>query len=261
MKHNVVREVSARLVASLAAIFFILTVAPALAGDRAELNVLGYSEDARYFGFEEFGTFDGSGGHYSHIYVVDLKDDSWVKGTPFSTETFDDAEDNPLPLSAVRTKTAALAAPLLKQLKIDAPATTLVLLGDGVPDADGKTMSTAFPSCCGPNNTDESGNLTLTLSTFPSKMTGDCQVDTAFGFALEAKYADGTSAELHKDGDTLPKSRSCPQDYRLYSIIAPFEQFGPRVALISSYPFDFEGTSRRYLAVPVDGWQSPADSE
>ena len=258
MTRIVVREVSARLAASLVALLLLLL--PAIAGDRAELNVLGYSADGRYFAFEEFGTFDGSGGNYSHIFVVDLKDDSWVKGTPFSTETTEDETDGPS-LADVRGKTAALAAATLKQLKIDTPASTLVLLGDGVPNADGKTMSTAFPSCCGPNNTDESGNLTLTLTTFPSKMAGDCQVDTAFGFALEAKYADGTTAQLHRDGDTLPKSRSCPQDYRLYSIVAPFEQFGPRVALISSYPFDFEGTSRRFLAVPVDGWQKPEVSE
>ncbi len=245
----------------LAALFATLAAPAAFAGDRAELNIIGYSPDYRYFAFEEFGEFDGSGGHYAHIFVVDLKDDSWVKGTPFSTETYDDAEPSPQPLAAVRTRTATLAAPLLHDLEIGAPATTLVLLGDGVPDADGKTMRAAYPSCCGPDDTDPAGNLTLTLSTFPSKMAGECMVDGALGFALTARYADNTTAELHRDGATLPRSRSCPQDYRLYSVVAPFGQFGPRVALVSSYPFDFEGTSRRYLAVPVDGWRPAEHSE
>ena len=70
--------------------------------------------------------------------------------------------------------------------------------------------------------------------------------------SVPGPYRHGTSGELHKDGDTLPKSRRCPQDYRLYAVVAPFEQFRPRVAIISSYPFGFEGVDRRFLAVPID---------
>jgi predicted secreted protein len=240
----------ARLVASL--LLSLLSVLPALAGDRAELNVLGYSRDLRYFAFEEFGVHDGSGGNYAHIYVVDLKTDSWVDGTPFSTDQDGDPDQVAPDLPAVRGKTLSLAATMLGDLKIDVPASTLMLLGDGVAAADGKTMTAAFPSCCGPNDTDASQSLTLSLSIFAAKSAIECPVDEAFGYALTATFADGTSRELHRDAASLPKSRSCPQDYRLYGIFAPFEQFGPRVALVSSYPFDFEGTSRRFLAVPID---------
>lgn len=241
----------ARLVASLL-LLLLLSALPALAGDRAELNVLGYSADLRYFAFEEFGIHDGSGGNYSHIYVVDLSTDSWVTGTPVLTDQDGDPDDVAPDLAAVRAKTMSLAASLLGALKIGVPATTLVLLGDGVPEADGKTMTTAFPSCCGPNDTDATVGLTLRLTTFTAKSAIQCPVDDAFGYALTATFADGSTRELHRDGANLPKSRSCPQDYRLYAIFSPFDQFGPRVALVSSYPFDFEGTSRRFLAVPID---------
>jgi len=250
MLHRVAEAALARLAASL--ILFLMSLMPALAGDRAELNVLGYSKDYRYFAFEEFGEFDGSGGNYAHIYVVDLSDDSWVPGTPFSTEQNGDTDDVIPSLAAIRAKTMSLAAPMLQDLKIEVPATTLVLLGDGVAKADGKTMTTAFPSCCGSADTDETAALTLTLSMFPSKSAVECPVEEAFGYTLSATFADGTSGELHKDGDTLPKSRRCPQDYRLYAVVAPFEQFRPRVAIISSYPFGFEGVDRRFLAVPID---------
>ena len=240
----------ARLAANL--LLLLLGVLPALAGDRAQLNVLGYSQDLRYFAFEEFGTFDGSGGNYAHIYVVDLKTDSWVTGTPFSTEQNGDPDQVAPDLPAVRAKTMNLAAPMLADLKIDVPATTLVLLGDGVAGADGKMMTTAFPSCCGPNDTDSTQALNLALTTFAAKSAIDCPVDEAFGYTLTATFGDSTSRELHRDGANLPKSRSCPQDYRLYGVFSPFEQLGPRVALVSSYPFDFEGTSRRFLAVPID---------
>src|SRR3569623_1389628 len=86
MKRNVVLAATARLAASLFALI-LLTVAPALAGDRALLNVLGYSEDGTYIAFEEFGVLDGSGGYYSHIFVVALEKDSWEKGSPYSLET------------------------------------------------------------------------------------------------------------------------------------------------------------------------------
>ncbi len=250
MPRRAVRWASARLAASLA--LFLLLLLPAMAGDRATLNVLGYSEDLHYFAFEEFGTFDGSGGNYSRIYVVDLGTDSWVAGTPFVTEQQGDTDGILPPLPSVRATTLRLASGMLASLKIDVPATTLVLLGDGVADADGKSMRTAFPSCCGPADTDETQALTLTLTTFDAKSAVPCPVDEAFGFALSASFADGTVRELHRDGSDLPKSRSCPQDYRLYAVFAPFEQFMPRVALVSSYPFDFEGTSRRFLVVPID---------
>ncbi len=34
---------------------------PTLAGDRALIDVIGYSDDLRYLAFEEFGVQDGSG--------------------------------------------------------------------------------------------------------------------------------------------------------------------------------------------------------
>jgi predicted secreted protein len=252
MARSAGRVALARLAASLVLLLAFFGT-PGLAGDRAGLNVLGYSKDLRYFAFEEFGVRDGSGGNYSHIFVVDLSDDSWVDGTPFLTDQAGDTDDVAPKLDAIRAKTAGLAAATLTSLKISVPATTLVLLGDGVPEADGKTMSAAFPSCCGSNDTDASVAVSLALTTFASKSAAPCSVDTALGYALTATYADGSSHELHRDGDTLPKSRSCPKDYRLYAIVAPFEAFQPRVAIISSYPFDFEGVSRRFLAVPIDG--------
>ena len=55
---------------------------PAVAGDRALIDYVGFSADFRYFAFEEFGIQDGSGFAYSNIFVVDLATDSWVVGTP-----------------------------------------------------------------------------------------------------------------------------------------------------------------------------------
>jgi predicted secreted protein len=50
----------------------------------------------------------------------------------------------------------------------------------------------------------------------------------------------------------LPKSRGCPVDYRLYAVVAPFQQLAPRIAFVSLYRYGFEGPDRRFLAVPLD---------
>ena len=48
-----------------------LAGSPAIAGDTAELNILGFSGDSSIFAFEEYGVQDGSGFPYSTIYVID----------------------------------------------------------------------------------------------------------------------------------------------------------------------------------------------
>ena len=81
MKQSVASGVSARRAFASLALVLGLAV-PALAGDRALLDIVGYSSDDRFLVFEEFGIQDGSGFAYSSIYAVDLIEDSWVVGTP-----------------------------------------------------------------------------------------------------------------------------------------------------------------------------------
>jgi predicted secreted protein len=249
MKQNVVLAATARLAASLVALA-ISAGAPALAADRANLNMLGYSEDGRYFAFEEYGIHDGSGGNYSSIYVVDLPADKWVYGSPFSVDEGGDMDETP-PLSETRAKALAKAQEKLKPLKIDTPAEILALLGDGVPDADGKQMVFANTLCCTPGATQDP-RFTLSLTTFPAKLDEDyCAEMASVGYALS--FNDGTTTTvLHRDGDSLPRSRGCTLDYRLYAVVAPFEGNGPPVVVISSYPFGFEGPDRRFLVVPIN---------
>jgi predicted secreted protein len=227
----------------------VLTAVPALAADRALLDIIGYSPDGRYFAFEEYGVHDGSGANYSHIYVVDLPADKWVYGTPFSVEENAETDQMP-PLAATRAKALAKAQDKLAPLGIDTPAQILALLGDGVPDSDGKTMVYADTFCCSPGATGDA-HFTLSLSTFPAKFDEDYCADMgSVGYALTISGGD-TTTTLHKDGATLPKSRGCTLDYRHYAVVAPFKGEVPPDAIVSSYPFGFEGPDRRFLAVPI----------
>lgn len=250
MRQNAVRAALARLGASLS--LFLLMLVPALAGDRALIDFIGYSEDGQYFAFEEYGAQDGSGAAYSHIYIVDLAADSWLDGTPISVDAVEDADPEAKPLPKVRAEARAKAAKQLAALQIDVPVEIVSLLGEGVIDADGMSMVFSTPSCCGPGQTQDD-QFTLTLTTFPI-ISGDsyCAEMSPVGYALT--ITDGTDTiELHRDGNKLPKSRGCTTDYRLFAVVQPFEGgAGGRMAIVSSYRVGFEGPDRRFLAVPID---------
>lgn len=245
MKRNVALAVSARLVASFLGLSGL--VAPALAGDRALIDFIGFSPDAQYFAFEEFGIRDGSGFPYSSIYVVDLSNDSWVAGTPFRAE----AEDEFTPLLAIRAEAMSEAFVAIDQYDISFPAEIAALIGDGARGADGKTLAFGQP---GYDAGTMSQERQLALSTFAATSLEDCVEyfgTEPLGFALELTGG-AEAVTLHRDEGALPKSRACPLDYRLYAVVLPGLD-APRetgVVMVSVYPGGFEGPDRRFLAVP-----------
>lgn len=247
MIRNVVKAASARLAASLFGLM--LMVVPSLAGDRALIDFIGFSEDGQYFAFEEYGVQDGSGFAYSNIYVVDLAADKWVSGSPFRVQADDETYETPL--RDIRDEAMGEAQEMLDELGIVQPVEILALLGDAVPDNDGKRLEFSVPMCCGPGQTQDD-RLALEIETFDVTTTDDyCIEMEPVGYALTFVNEDDV-VELHRDGDVLPASRGCTLDYRLYAVVQPFWDAGSRVAIISSYPFGFEGPDRRFLAVPID---------
>ena len=81
---------------SLALAFAVSFPVMALAGDNADLEILGFSPDGGTFAFEEYGVEDGSGFPYSNIYMIETDADEWVEGTPVRVRLEDDgasAED------------------------------------------------------------------------------------------------------------------------------------------------------------------------
>jgi predicted secreted protein len=245
MKPNEAWAGMARLVASALAV--LVLAGPALAGDRALVEVIGYSENGQYFAFEEFGIQDGSGFAYSSIYIIDLSTDSWVVGTPLREQ----ADDEGVSLSQIRAEVQLQAAPDIEGFGIDVPAEYAALIGDGEPGNDGQTLRFGSP---GYQPGDVSGDYELRLSTFPTTAVAPCaewfSVDP-MGYQL--LIADkGSERLIHRDG-ALPRSRGCPVSYRLHGVVLPFNagSISQAVALISVYPGGFEGPDRRFIAVPL----------
>jgi predicted secreted protein len=236
----------ARRAASLALAGALLAT-PALAGDRALIDFIGFSAEGRYFAFEEFGVQDGSGFPYSNIYVIDVPADKWVAGTPYRVR-LDDAAAS---LAQARDRAAEMAGPRLEALGISDPADLVALNGDGEM-GDGTHLNFGAPGYF-PN--DPQGVFTLRMEILAAESPEDCESylgDKAKGFALTLTDAQG-ERDLFRD-DVLPRSRGCPTTYRIYGVVAPQYATPPAgyVAIIATYPFGFEGPDRRFIAVPLD---------
>lgn len=245
MKRNGELVGMVRLVASFLALMAMAL--PAMAGDRAALDIIGYSEDAQFFAFEEYGVQDGSGFAYSSIYIVELSSDSWVMGTPIKVQ----AEGEDTSLASVRAQAMAEAAEKIEALGIDYPADMIALNGDGAGEGDAQTLRFGVPGYLpGSVLTDNE----LLLTSFATTAAAPCEEwFSVEPLGYELAIAEGESERLiHRDG-ALPRSRGCPTAYRLYGVVLPYmaQSIEDAVALISVYPGGFEGPDRRFIAVPL----------
>ncbi len=250
MKPNGAMAGTARLAASLAGLAVLAY--PALAGDAAQFNPLGFSEDGRYFAFEEFGIQDGSGFPYANLTILDVAGDTWAAGSPFRVRL----EDEAATLADARDEARTEAEPHFDTLAITTPVSTVALNGDGEPAGDGSLLSFGKPGY-GLDALQDPATLTLT-TTLPD-YSGPCTTDYGFdppvGYVLTLEVAGGTT-ELHAD-QSVPASRGCTVAYRLYGVFAPLEWAGrglSPVAVLSVYTNGFEGPDRRFIAVPVTGY-------
>lgn len=246
MKRNAGMADTARL-AGASVVLAMAMAAPAVAGERALADFIGFSENGRFFAFEEFGIQDGSGFAYSTIYLIDISQDTWVPGSPYRYQAEDETES----LSRARNEAASMAAGKIAQLGIDQPADVIALNGDGEA-SDGLILDFAQPGYFPGESLDP---YSLSLEVFDAKTPEDCSQFTGEpgkGYALTLTDNNGEH-ELHRDTGTLPKSRGCITTYRLYAVVTPQYAAPERsgVAIISTYPIGFEGPDRRFLAVPT----------
>lgn len=250
MRPNAAKTAMARLAARFFGLLLLVlaTASPAWAGDRAALNIIGYSADSRYFAFEEFGIQDGSGFAYANIFLIDIAADAWVKNTPIRVQ----ADDEERTLHEVRAEAMAQFAPFIAAHDITEPAALLAMVGDGAIGLADDTLdfgAIGFITSGGMQDEHQ-----LKLETFDIPANANCQPfegDPLRGFALSL-ITEGKTVELHRD-TTLPASRRCTVTYRLYGVAVPFPGWSIErgVAILSAYSYGFEGPDRRFLVVPL----------
>lgn len=234
-----------RWTAALVLSVLLSPVMPSYAAELAERTILGYSDNGRYFAFEQFGIQDGSGFPYADIFIVDLVQDRWVPGGPIRVRHEQDGAS----LRAVRQDALNQARPRLNQYGIGA---AYRVLASTTPMEDGgQEMEMVFNPR--PILTPIDPLQALRLENLPMSNSRDCfgMVETA-GFALSLQAGNGSKQTIYRDTH-LPMSRACPARYGISDIVVPFDGApGRAVALISVYQLGFEGLDRRFLAVPFD---------
>lgn len=227
------------------------------AADRPVVQAIGYSPDARYFAFEQFGIEDGSGFPFADVFVLDLQTDSWVNGTPARVK-LEQESDTASPLPAHK-KARELAQPVLRELHIEEPAELLAAFPGTQAVADRRRIEfDEFNGALGgyavnpPTGFPPRWSLVLTLTDVPRPPACGSDESPVVGFRLEVDRGLGHAAPVHAD-TSIPQSRGCPLDYDIAAVYAPATEQARdgMVALIAVYSQGFEGRNRRYLAVPI----------
>ncbi len=247
MKRNAAPRDLARLAGAWASALLMLLAVPAWAGDRAGIDFIGFSEDGGFFAFEEFGIQDGSGFAYANLYVIDTAKDAWVKDTPVRIRV----DDETITLGEVRQRAQQQAKPVLDRLGIDGAVEVLALNGDGALDSNPGELSFGLP---GYGRDEPRGDYRLSLASHIVTSPLPC----ADWFSMppmgyQLTLSEGENARLVHDEDSIPESRGCAQEYRLYAVLQPFwaQQIDKAVAIVAVYPGGFEGPDRRFIAVPL----------
>ncbi|GGB59208.1 hypothetical protein GCM10011316_34060 [Roseibium aquae] len=227
----------------------LLAASPAQAGDQARLDVLGFSEDGRFFAFEQSGIQDGSGWPYSDIFVLDVLADSWVRPSPFRhRDESDDSQgyDPDALLAQTRADNRLAAQPLLDSTGIAGRGYTVGSNPVTELSADPYRM-TVNPKPVVPP-IDPPMQIELTEFDLPEATCQTYGVQTK-GFRLTTVF--GGEARVRHLDETLPSSRGCAIGYRIERVIAHFPEGSPPVVAIIVHVsrHGFEGPDGRYMAI------------
>lgn len=223
--------------ALFAALLLLAMTQPGYALERPRLDVLGFSPDGRFFAYRQSGVEDGSGAAFADLFVVDTKDDSWVKGTPLRVRAMP-SEGN---LQHVRDLLDGQSQRLLRRLGLNRANAGVTFV-----PKDRSTMSLDLG---------RDDKVQLSLSPHPDLAAPGCPVtapvqrDNLLGFTLTARRSNEVTV-LHDD-HTIPRARGCTIAYRFASgFIKPRGSDTVIAALMAYREVTPAGRQRlRYMAV------------
>ncbi len=205
------------------------------AGDKSELEILGFSQDGKLFSILQSGVQDGSGFPYSELTVVDVEKDAIY--APLTRRFL--KEDDRAESSQARQELLTEFGPALRKSGIEYVFVSPEL----------RTPPTQ-PSVV-EKKLDGGISVTAEAASFPLTGSADCESVGAktVGFVLEVKV-NGIAVAASVD-KRVPASRGCPLAYRLHSIhTLPTMSQTLSLAVIVEYDRQgFEGPDTRYLVV------------
>jgi len=216
------------------------------AGNTADRNIIGFSSDGSWFAFEEYGISDGSGAPFTNIYVINVDEDKWAKGTPIRINF----GEKVAPVSAARTAAMKKAKPILKKLDITEPG--ILLASNPVTEITSNPRRIDFYRNKNLSNPGNKLSYVLKELEFPDNKTCKSFGINEKGFSLALTKGGSPLTQVYKD-KSIPTSRRCPKEYAISDVIEFIPALGPvrHIILVHMFVLGFEGPDSRFLAVPV----------
>jgi predicted secreted protein len=215
------------------------------AGDTASVEILGFSQDGKTFAFEEYGIQEGSGFPYANRYYIDTDTDEFLPGTPILVRL----DNEEAKLETARSQAQALGEQIMQDSVLATHRGETVGMNPLTElNADPFRMvvnpRTVLPQI--------DPTVEFRLEEIPLAAPQGCESQgPAAGFRLlriDARNHGGTKL-LHEDA-RIPKSRNCPNGYRIGAVQTYFGSGRPAFAvLIAVRQYGFEGPDFRWIAV------------
>lgn len=212
-------------------------------------QVSGYSQDGRYFAYEEFGREQVTRVSFAQISVYDLRTGLLVLGTPALSRSLDDAQTPADMLKIVRAQTKTI----FEDLSIGMPAIALSVHGDG--ERIENTTAMQFGILLHDGTQRISGRYELKLEQFDVISSTDCLLlETGVrpqGFTLYFENF-GQRLEIHQD-KILSRKRGCPESYQIKAVYVPLGAVDVQqgVAMVMINIQTDNGIERRFLPVAL----------
>jgi predicted secreted protein len=245
-----VRNFSGRrrfLGATLFFLSMIFLASPVRAGDTASLDVIGYSKDGHIFAFEGHGVQDGSGFAYSNYFFIDTREDKYLPGTPIRVLIEEEQS-----VKKIRNLARTKAQPLIDKYDLTENPGVMVAYNPGS-EIDGDPHKIRYTRTLSTPARGITYTLELKQKVFPPTETCLDMIGEYSGFTLTLTENSSQPAHevLHDDAQ-VPKSRSCPNGYRIGAVIGSETAEVPQIAMIMVATYGFEGNDERWIAVPFN---------
>jgi len=237
---------SFRKIICLATLVSMISLSPGLcrAGDRSQLEILGFSSDGAFIAYERYGVEDGSGIPYSEIYCVDIAKNEFLSKKIELRGS--EGDDRPHMLDSLRIVNQERAAGLLKKAGILLNEKGVLLYYRPISDKTAAGNRVRFAMPYGPFSSATQAIFELELE---ERSAGkQCMDFDAKMFGIKLKYKQ--QAHYLQNDSRLPRSRGCVYKYRIERIVS----HGKHSLAIFLFAFKpgFEGPTVRHLVVTGD---------
>lgn len=226
-------------------VLFVLAPAgrlPASPGDEAELLVLGFSAEGRYFAFAQSGREPETWFPYASVHAIDITSDKWLSDSPISVVL----KDRDKTTRDARREAGETAERRWGRLRLDTPGVTLLERKPGRPIDRGDEVEVTIPTI-------GAALVRLTPKLLPAE---GCEgfAGESVGLMVDLVRLDGRLIRRLQEDARIPSSRGCPIGYAIAEVVALDRKPKPPVIAVvfAVFKVGTTGIDRRYLAATTD---------